>query len=131
MDLSERELVDIASSGQRREQRNRWYPVRSRSAGRALPGRRSTRHGDTIRRADGLHREVSHMLKAIHAQESRDAVDKKARAIVDALRADKMNTAADIVALVGNALALYYRTGKRSGRSFAPRHTRPVAKRLM
>ena len=29
-------------------------------------------------------REVSHMLKAIHAQESRDAADRKARAIVDA-----------------------------------------------
>ena len=27
-------------------------------------------------------REVSHMLKAIHAQESRDAADKKAQAIV-------------------------------------------------
>jgi putative transposase len=42
-------------------------------------------------------REVSHMLKAIHAQESRDAADKKARAIVDDLRASKMNTAADLV----------------------------------
>ena len=30
-------------------------------------------------------REVSHMLKAIHAQESRDAADRKARAIVDDL----------------------------------------------
>jgi hypothetical protein len=28
---------------------------------------------------------VSHMLKAIHAQESRDAADRKARAIVDDL----------------------------------------------
>ena len=37
------------------------------------------------------------MLKAIHAQESRDAADKKARAIVDDLRASKMNTAADLV----------------------------------
>ena len=31
-------------------------------------------------------REVSHMLKAIHAQENRDAADRKARPIVDDLR---------------------------------------------
>jgi hypothetical protein len=31
-------------------------------------------------------REVSHMLKAIHAQENRDAADRKARAIVEDLR---------------------------------------------
>jgi hypothetical protein len=37
------------------------------------------------------------MLKAIHAQESRDAADRKARAIVDDLRAARMNTAADLV----------------------------------
>ncbi len=36
-------------------------------------------------------REVSHMLKAIHAQESRDAADRKARAIVDDLRTARMN----------------------------------------
>ena len=42
-------------------------------------------------------REVSHMLKAIHAQESRDAAERKARAIVDDLHAAKMNTAADMV----------------------------------
>ena len=42
-------------------------------------------------------REVSHMLKAIHAQESRKAADRKARAIVDDLRAARMNTAADLV----------------------------------
>ena len=42
-------------------------------------------------------REVSHMLKAIHAQESRDAADRKARAIVDDLRTARMNTAADLV----------------------------------
>ena len=35
-------------------------------------------------------REVSHMLKAIHAQESRDAADRKARTIVEDLRAAKM-----------------------------------------
>ena len=32
-------------------------------------------------------REVSHMLKAIHAQENREAADRKARAIVEDLRA--------------------------------------------
>jgi hypothetical protein len=42
-------------------------------------------------------REVSHMLKAIYAQESRDAADRKARVIVDDLRAARMNTAADLV----------------------------------
>ena len=31
-------------------------------------------------------REISHMLKAIHAQESRNAAERKARAIVDDLR---------------------------------------------
>ena len=39
-------------------------------------------------------REVSHMLKAIHAQESREAADRKARAIIDDLRAARMNPAA-------------------------------------
>ena len=42
-------------------------------------------------------REVSHMLKAIHAQESREAADRKARTVVDDLRAARMNTAADLV----------------------------------
>ena len=37
------------------------------------------------------------MLKAIHAQENREAADRKARAIVDDLRAARMNTAADLV----------------------------------
>jgi putative transposase len=43
-------------------------------------------------------REVSHMLKAIHAQESREAADQKARTIVEDLRASKMSKAADLVA---------------------------------
>src|SRR6476619_7501480 len=38
-------------------------------------------------------REVSHMLKAIHSQENRNAADRKARAIVEGLRAGRMNTA--------------------------------------
>ena len=37
------------------------------------------------------------MLKAIHAQESREAADKKAQAIVEDLRATKMGKAADLV----------------------------------
>src|SRR3954451_2228508 len=42
-------------------------------------------------------REVSPMLKAIHAQESRDGANKKSRAIGDDLRASKMNTPAYLV----------------------------------
>jgi hypothetical protein len=42
-------------------------------------------------------REVSHMLKAIHAQENRDAANRKALAIVEDLRTARMNTAADLV----------------------------------
>ena len=53
-------------------------------------------------------REVSHMLKAIHAQESRDAADKKARAIVDDLRASKMNTAADLIEQSVDETLTYY-----------------------
>ena len=37
-------------------------------------------------------REVRHMLKAIHAQESRDAADRKARAIVVDLRTARIDT---------------------------------------
>jgi putative transposase len=36
-------------------------------------------------------REVSHTLKAIHAQESRDTAENKANAIIAELRAGKMN----------------------------------------
>jgi transposase-like protein len=38
-----------------------------------------------------------HMLKAIHAQESRAAADRKAQSIIDVLRAARMNKAADLV----------------------------------
>jgi hypothetical protein len=48
------------------------------------------------------------MLKAIHAQESRDAADRKARAIVDDLRAAKMNTAADLVERSVSETLTYY-----------------------
>ena len=53
-------------------------------------------------------REVSHMLKAIHAQESRDAADRKARTIVDDLRAARMNTAADLVERSVQETLTYY-----------------------
>ena len=39
-------------------------------------------------------REVSHMLKAIHAQQSREAAHEKAQAIVEDLRASRMGKAA-------------------------------------
>ena len=83
-----------------------WYDVRVSGAGRAPRGGEGGAL-PSLPRAHGLlgfsHvpttkvREVSHMLKAIHAQESRDAADRKARAIVDDLRAARMNTAADLV----------------------------------
>jgi len=40
---------------------------------------------------------VSHMLKAIHAQESREAADNEAQMIIGGLRAGKMGKAADLV----------------------------------
>jgi putative transposase len=48
------------------------------------------------------------MLKAIHAQESRAAADRKARAIVDDLRAAKMSTAADLVERSVSETLTYY-----------------------
>src|SRR3974377_98413 len=53
-------------------------------------------------------REVSHMLKAIHAQESRDTAESKANAIVADLRAAKMNKAADIVEQTVHETLTYY-----------------------
>jgi putative transposase len=53
-------------------------------------------------------REVSHMLKAIHAQENREAADRKARAIVDNLRVAKMNKAADRVEQAVHETLTYY-----------------------
>ena len=47
------------------------------------------------------------MLKAIHAQESRDAADRKAPVIVDDLRAARMNTAADLVERSVSGLTYY------------------------
>src|SRR5450631_4203975 len=53
-------------------------------------------------------REVSHMLKAIHAQESREAADNKAKVIVDDLRARKMAKAADLVEQAVHETLTYY-----------------------
>ena len=53
-------------------------------------------------------REVSHMLKAIHAQENRDAANRKARAIVEDLRAARMNIAADLVERSVHETLTYY-----------------------
>ena len=53
-------------------------------------------------------REVSYMLKAIHSQENRNAADRKARAIVEGLRAGRMNTAADLVERSVHETLTYY-----------------------
>jgi transposase-like protein len=53
-------------------------------------------------------REVSHMLKAIHAQESREAAANKAQAIVDDLRASKMGKAADLLEQAVHETLTYY-----------------------
>ena len=53
-------------------------------------------------------REVSQMLKAIHARESRDVADREAHAIVDDLRAVRMNTAADLVERSVSETLTYY-----------------------
>lgn len=53
-------------------------------------------------------REVAHMLKAIHAQESRSAAEAKAETVIAELRLRKMGNAADLIeARVGDTLAYY------------------------
>jgi transposase-like protein len=53
-------------------------------------------------------REVSHMLKAIHAQENRAAATEKAAAVVDELRRQRMGRAAELVdACIGETLTYY------------------------
>jgi transposase-like protein len=53
-------------------------------------------------------REVSHMLKAIHAQESRQAAQEKAAVIVDDLRRQKLGKAAELVEThIGETLSYY------------------------
>ena len=53
-------------------------------------------------------RDVSHMLKAIHAQESRTSADEKARAIIAELRLLKMGKAADLVEQSVHETLTYY-----------------------
>jgi transposase-like protein len=53
-------------------------------------------------------REVSHILKAIHAQESRDTAEKKANAIMADLRGVRMSKAAHIVELAVQQTLAYY-----------------------
>ena len=53
-------------------------------------------------------REVAHMLKAIHAQESRTAAQEKAEAVIAELRRQKMTRAAELVAdSIGETLTFY------------------------
>jgi transposase-like protein len=53
-------------------------------------------------------REVAHMLKAIHAQESRPAAEEKAEAVIAELRRRKMTRAAELVAeSIGETLSFY------------------------
>jgi putative transposase len=53
-------------------------------------------------------RDVSHMLKAIHAQESRMAADEKAKAVIAELRLLKMGKAADLVEQAVHETLTYY-----------------------
>lgn len=53
-------------------------------------------------------RDVSHMLKAIHAQESRVAADAKAKAIIAELRQLKMGKAAELVEQAVAETLTYY-----------------------
>jgi putative transposase len=53
-------------------------------------------------------REVSHMLKAIHAQESREAAQNKAEAVIAELKGRRMTKAAELVEeSIGETLAYY------------------------
>ena len=53
-------------------------------------------------------RDVAHMLKAIHAQESREAAEQKARMIIEELKACKMSKAAELVEQAVNETLTYY-----------------------
>lgn len=53
-------------------------------------------------------REVSHMLKAIHAQENRDAAAEKAEAVVAELRRQRMSKAAELIEERINETLTYY-----------------------
>lgn len=54
-------------------------------------------------------REISHMLKAIHAQESREAAQEKAATVVEDLRRQKLGKAADLVETHIDETLSYYR----------------------
>ena len=54
-------------------------------------------------------REISHMLKAIHAQESRDAAQEKAATIVEDLRRQKLGKAAELIEAHIDETLNYYR----------------------
>ena len=56
-------------------------------------------------------RDVAHMLRAIHAQESREAAEQKARMIIEELKARKMSKAAELVEQAVNETLT---TGRRS-----------------
>jgi len=53
-------------------------------------------------------RDVAHMLKAIHAQESREAAEQKARTVIEELRTSKMSKAAELVEQAVNETLAYY-----------------------
>ena len=53
-------------------------------------------------------RDVAHMLKAIHAQESREAAEQKARTVIEELRTSKMSKAADLVEQAVAETLTYY-----------------------
>ena len=53
-------------------------------------------------------RDVAHMLRAIHAQESREAAEQKARMIIEELKARKMSKAAELVEQAVNETLTYY-----------------------
>ena len=53
-------------------------------------------------------REVSYMLKAIHAQESRQAAEEKAGRVVAELKAAKMGAASDLIERNGHETLTYY-----------------------
>ncbi len=53
-------------------------------------------------------REVSHMLKAIHSQESREAAEEKAEAVVAELRRQKLHRAPELVAENISETLTYY-----------------------
>lgn len=53
-------------------------------------------------------REVSHMLKAIHAQENREAAREKASAVIAELRGQRMTRAAELIEeSIGETLTYY------------------------